>query len=388
METTELDKWMNRLTDSWDSATLIKVTLSRGRDKKADLINVFGRRLSLKGKDVLSLVYRHTKKDITKNFSLPDACNELKLLLSRDFFNADLITSTESVALRTNFKLKASLIITATKAIPNISQDHDNKKINRLSPHSSQYLFALGLTNEQGVALKTGQKKLRQIEKYLEIIDNVISNHPLPDHPRIIDMGSGKGYLTFALFEFLHFYKGLNPSVTGIELRGELTTQCYTLAQQMQWKDLHFEPADIGLYPDKPVDMLIALHACDTATDMAIAYGIRNHASIIIVAPCCHKQIRKQISKTNLLDSILQHGILLERQAELLTDGIRALLLEAHGYKTKVFEFISTEHTGKNVMIVATKGTSNPSALNEVKRIKDLFGIKTHFLEEVLGGGR
>ena len=130
--------------------------------------------------------------------------------------------------------------------------------------------------------------------------------------------------------------------------------------------------------------MLIALHACDIATDIAIAKGIQSDASIIIVAPCCHKQIRKEMNCSTSMQSILRHGILLERQAELVTDGIRALLLEANGYSTKVFEFISTEHTPKNVMIVATRGKINEDALGKIKSIKKEFGIGEHYLERLL----
>ena len=133
---------------------------------------------------------------------------------------------------------------------------------------------------------------------------------------------------------------------------------------------------------------LIALHACDTATDDAIYKGIKANAKIIICAPCCHKQIRKQMAPENALKSITRHGILLERQAEMVTDAIRALLLEAHGYKTKVFDFIATEHTPKNVMIVAVKSdkaVANPQEyLDKVQELKQLFNIKTHYLETIL----
>jgi hypothetical protein len=135
--------------------------------------------------------------------------------------------------------------------------------------------------------------------------------------------------------------------------------------------------------------MLIALHACDTATDLAIAAGIRNKAAHIITAPCCHKQIRKDMDTQNELAPLLRYGILEERQAELVTDGIRALLLEAHHYKTKVFEFISTEHTAKNVMITATVKphpdlAKSSAALQQVAALKKGFGIRTHFLETLI----
>ena len=131
-------------------------------------------------------------------------------------------------------------------------------------------------------------------------------------------------------------------------------------------------------------DMVIALHACDIATDMAIAKGIQAGAQFIIVSPCCHKQIRSVMKHQNALSPILKNGILEERQAEIITDGIRALLMEAHGYRTQVFEFISSEHTGKNLMITGVKSTPNKNALIEVDNIKKLFGISYHYLETLL----
>jgi len=197
-------------------------------------------------------------------------------------------------------------------------------------------------------------------------------------------MGSGKGYLTFALYDHLRNNKKVEASMVGIELRPKLVDFCNELAQSTGFEKLQFLAQDIEEYKAEKIDMLIALHACDIATDIAIAKGIKAGASTIVVAPCCHKQIRKEMQCETALQSVLKHGILEERQAELLTDGIRALLLEAHGYKTKVFEFISTEHTPKNLMITATKAPARPEALEQIAKIKADFGIGYHYLERLL----
>jgi hypothetical protein len=168
---------------------------------------------------------------------------------------------------------------------------------------------------------------------------------------------------------------------------------CRKTARESNFTGLHFVTQNISTYQPDRLDMLIALHACDTATDLALATGILNQAKIIVAAPCCHKQIRKEMLAQNELAPILQHGILAERQAEILTDGIRALLLEAEGYQTKVFEFISSEHTAKNVMITAIKPENDRSGARQMRREKALaqktalktgFGIKEHFLEHLL----
>jgi hypothetical protein len=153
---------------------------------------------------------------------------------------------------------------------------------------------------------------------------------------------------------------------------------------KMSWSGLHFEACSIDQAPVKASDMVIALHACDIATDMAIAYGIKSKAKYIVLAPCCQKQIRKSMSGENVLSPILKFGILEERQAEILTDGMRALLLQYAGYQTRVFEFISLEHTAKNVMIVAKKGKKNPEAWPAYQKIKETFGIPFHYLEKIL----
>jgi hypothetical protein len=202
-------------------------------------------------------------------------------------------------------------------------------------------------------------------------------------------MGSGKGYLTFALYDYMRNFLGMTPHITGIELRQTLVDTCNSSARESGFDGLSFAAQNISEYTPGRLDMLIALHACDTATDLALAAGIRNKARIIVAAPCCHKQIRRDMTPKNEMVPVLRHGILEERQAEILTDGIRALLLESEGYQTKVFEFISAEHTAKNVMITAVLGKTGKQkqqkALNEVKAIKESYGIRVHELEKLLG---
>ena len=181
----------------------------------------------------------------------------------------------------------------------------------------------------------------------------------------------------------------MQPTVTGIELRPNLVDFCNETAQKAGFTGLKFVAQDINFYNPPRLDMLIALHACDTATDLALSKGILHTADIVVVAPCCHKQIRKAMHTQNALSAILHNGILEERQAEIVTDGIRALLLTSKGYQTKVFEFVSSEHTAKNIMITATKGSKHSAkreqeALDQVAAIKTEFGIKQHFLEGLI----
>jgi tRNA A58 N-methylase Trm61 len=252
------------------------------------------------------------------------------------------------------------------------------------------YLKALGLVTQSNQLMPSMQAKFKQINKYIETIDSVIKNSSLADQTEIhiADMGAGKGYLTFALYDYLNQVLKLKAHVAGMELRPELVKMGNELAQKCAFERLKFYEGEIKSYALEKIDMLIALHACDTATDDAIAQGIAARAAVIITAPCCHKQIRKAMNVTNALKPITQFGILEERQAEIVTDTLRALMLEAHGYKTQVFEFISDAHTHKNVMIVGVKKGEQQIALDQYREkiaaLKKMFGIEEFYLEQRL----
>ena len=177
--------------------------------------------------------------------------------------------------------------------------------------------------------------------------------------------------------------------MTGVEFREDLVTICNSIAEKSSFNKLRFLKGTIADTRLEKIDILIALHACDTATDDAIFRGIKSDASLIVCAPCCHKQIRKAMNVTNELSNVTKFGILKERQAEILTDTIRAMIMEAYGYKTNVFEFISLEHTPKNVMIVGKQtGKENPDKqqiLSNIAAIKKVYGIEKHYLETLLG---
>jgi hypothetical protein len=184
----------------------------------------------------------------------------------------------------------------------------------------------------------------------------------------------------------------MHPTVTGVEYRPELVALCNKIAAEAQFDRLHFAQGCIADFDCSGANILIALHACDTATDDAIYKGITAGADLIVVAPCCHKQIRREMEKSrrhNDLDFLMKHGIFIERQAEMVTDGLRALILEYYGYATKVFEFISDAHTPKNVLIVGSRNRNmvvgDPAIREKITAAKAYFGIESHHLEKVLG---
>ncbi len=268
---------------------------------------------------------------------------------------------------------------------------HDRTKNRLIVTDNKSYLHALEITDEKGNVYKAAQDKYKQINHFIALLSPLIKEMPERKPIRVADMGAGKGYLTFALYDYLTNVIHKEAEVKGIEWRKDLVDLCNTIAIKANFKGLHFESGSISDFDGNGQNILIALHACDTATDDAIYQGIKAGSDMIVVAPCCHKQIRKQIEKNktvNDLHFMLKHGLFLERQAEMITDGIRALLMEYHGYKIKVIDFIADTHTPKNVMLVGLKAKVSSARqqeiLKEIKQAKLLFGIDFHYLEQKL----
>ena len=383
----KLESFLQTIISAADNAALLKITIGNKKDKSYVLKNVFIKPVLIKEKYLLSFVYRNLTNDITKNFDIAESIKQIKSLLEESFFNADVYTTKETVYYSVTKEGKEKIVTKNNDAkISSAVLAHDKQK-NRLIPTNSFYLKELGVTNGEGNLKKEMQHKYKQINRYVEIIEGILKDTKIENNFLIVDMGSGKGYLTFALYNYLQI-KNKEIKVTGIELREDLVLKCNKIAEQSKYTGLHFTKGSIQQTDLPFVDMLIALHACDTATDDAITKGIKAAAKFIICAPCCHKQIRRQMAPTNALQYITKHGILMERQAEMVTDTIRALMLEAHGYKTKVFDFIEEEDTPKNVLIVGTKSNFSQKIFDEnilkIKELKALFGIKEHYLETVI----
>ncbi|HEX2749881.1 MAG TPA: SAM-dependent methyltransferase [Verrucomicrobiales bacterium] len=374
------------LAQSLETGALVKATLSRpGKGAPHGLRNIFLRPVELRGAAMVSWTWRYERRDEVKNLTPLETLQRLRELCGPWFRNTGLFTATHEATLTHNRRGEPAIFIRQATATGTAAETRHDREKQRMLDSSSPWLRELGLTGPGGEVFPSSQAKWRQINKFLEIIAGLVRTASLPPDAHIADMGCGKGYLTFALYDYLTTHLHLAPHVTGVELRPELVEFCNAAARRAKFDSLRFEAGSIHGWRPSRLDMLIALHACDTATDEALATGIRAGASVIVVAPCCHKQVRKSMFPHNELSPLLQHGILAERQAELLTDGIRALLLESRGYRTSVFEFISTEHTAKNLMITAVKqGHSSAKALEQVAAIKESFGIRGQALEEML----
>jgi hypothetical protein len=365
----------------------VKLTLSKPKNKQSDLKNVYVKMILLKGSNWLSFTYKHNTKDIVKNFAIEDALQQLIGLLDTSFFAANLLTSDMDIALLSNEKGSLKLIKRPVdkRAIP--EREHDHAKSRLINP-SNSWWFQLGITDRQGNVLPSMQFKFKQINKYVEILDGLIKQIDFQGTVKVVDMGAGKAYLTFALYEYLVINRKLDVQITGVEQRPDLVEKTNRISRSANLENLRFVEGMIGNFAVKEMDVLIALHACDTATDDAIAAGIKAGAQLIVCAPCCHKQIRQTMKPPFDALPMLKFGILLERQAEILTDTIRALLMEKHGYKSQIMEFIETEHTPKNLLITGIRTTKNidiEDVDQKIDSLKKQFGIEKHYLETVLG---
>lgn len=387
MTTNAKAEFLTATQEAFDKQTFIHLTLSKPANSDVEYKSVYLKPFQAKNGYRIQCVKRFPTKDITKNQSAAEALTLLEELIGEELLNANLFAHTNDWELRYNRKREAKIWKKKATKQQAKTTAHNAQKKQWIKPEGNVYLRELGITSASGRVLDKKYDKYRQINKYIETISHLLDESTLRNGYRIVDMGSGKGYLTFALYDYLSNTMGITPKITGVELRGALVDQCNEISNEAGYSGLTFRTGRIEDYPVTPMDMLIALHACDIATDHAIAKGIQANASVIVCAPCCHKQVRIDMKGSPLFRPMLKHGILLERQAEMLTDALRALLLEANGYKTKVFEFISSDHTGKNVMITAVRNPQvrkRETVLFEIAQLKEQFGLKTHFLETLV----
>ncbi|MBA3335089.1 MAG: SAM-dependent methyltransferase [Acidobacteria bacterium] len=388
MMTENIEKFIDELTKSLSDETFVKMTLGNYRGTDAHLQKLLIRLLETKKGTRLFFLYRQETRDTAKNFDFAEGLKIIKESLGTNFFSGHLFTLKNDFQLDIGKKGKSHLNVgkPTFKSKPDLSHNRAKKA---LVDQNSFYLKALGITTEAGEIRDKQQDKWRQINKFVETLGSLIDKSVLANYQKlkIVDMGSGKGYLTFAAFDFFKITRGIDVSMTGIDAREELVDLCRDIAKACDFENLEFERGLISNYELSDVNILIALHACNTATDDAIFRGIRAEADLIVVAPCCHQELRPQIKAPEFLGGILRHGVILEREAETLTDGLRALLLERSGYSTKIFEFISTEHTPKNNMIVGTRTAKKADSEKvdaQITLIKEFYGIKEQRLENLL----
>ena len=401
-----MQKFIDKLQSSLNDGSFVKLTLSKpsaiGRQQSADLNNVYVKPIILKNEKMYSFTYRYERRDETKNYDAEQTLEIINQLVPNVFLNASLFTLTEDVTLLISKKGKATVMSKAVKEQREQNVQHDKVK-NRLINTDNPWWFKLGLTTREGKVTADMQHKFKQICKYVEIVDGVMKNVKFDGKIRIADMGAGKGYLTFALYEYLTQRCKYEIEMEGVEIRPDLVVKINEIIKESNLQDFRFVESSIDSYQlsaiscqsiahgsqlmaHSSLDVLIALHACNTATDDAIIKGIKSGAKLIICAPCCHKQIRQEMEKSKVVDPITRYGIFLERQAVMITDAMRALIMEYYGYKTQVMEFIEMEHTPKNILLVGRKSDApvdKEAILKQIEELKKQYGIERHYLEKI-----
>lgn len=383
-----LGKFIQSFRSSLERGSFVRLTLGQPSAGDDSPVKVQIRPVETKRGERLLFVYRHERRDVTKNLSFEEGAAEVGSLLGRTFLSANLFTTERDFQFQTGRRGDAVLSSSKPSFTERPSLSHDRLKNSIVDP-SAPYLAALGITTHDGSIRQKQQDKWRQINKFVEVLDGLFEKSRLKgrEELRIADMGAGKGYLTFAAHDHFANRRGLRVRTVGVDERRELVGSCNSLAEACGLDGLSFVEGRIADFDVGKPDILIALHACDTATDDAIFKGVTGEAELIVTSPCCHKEVRRQIKVPTVLAGVLRHGILLEREAESVTDGLRAMLLESRGYEARVFEFVGSEHTPKNNMLVGVKSDTGPTdggIAEEIANLKAFYGIEHQRLDSLL----
>ncbi len=383
-----VEKFIAEFAKSLHEETFVKMTLGNYKGQDEHLQKLLIRLITTRKGTRLFFLYRYDTRDTAKNHDFNESMSLLNDHLSNGFQSGHLFTTEHDWQLDVGKKGKSRLNVGKPTFRSKPSLEHDRKK-KRYVNSQSFYLRALGITTDQGEVRDKQHDKWKQINRFVETLAYLVDKSALAGRKqlRIVDMGCGKGYLTFAAYDYFKNIHGFEVSMTGVDSRAELVGLCNDIARGAEFDGLEFVEGRIDEFELKDVDVLIALHACNTATDDAIFKGIKAGAELIVVAPCCHQELRPQMKAPEMLRNVLKHGIMAEDVAEMITDGMRALLLERSGYSTRIFEFVSTEHTPKNRMIVGTRTGKSADVERfgrEIDAIRSFFGIGNQRLEMLL----
>ena len=348
----------------------------------------------LKGSRFLQFSTFDEKKHIAKNYAGAELSEKLDELLALPFKTIQVVTTNGRI--RVQFSKKGKAIIHHDKQAGPIelpAPAHDRRKQQILTDAQPiPFLQMVGIMTENGRIRSDMRRKFRQINKFLELVDETADFHQAAKQQsplHVVDFGCGNAYLTFAIYHYLHEMLGIPTRLTGIDLKADLMARHNESARQLGWPDVTFRAMPIEQFqPDTPPDVVLALHACDTATDDALAQGIKSGSRFIFSAPCCHHHLQAQLGEREppvVFTPVMRHGILKERLGDILTDTFRALILRIMGYRTDVIEFIATEHTPRNLMIRAVKTTEpgDVQFLQEYETLKAFWQV-TPYLEMLL----
>ncbi|MEZ4237171.1 MAG: SAM-dependent methyltransferase [Myxococcota bacterium] len=381
-----LDEALALVRDAFERGVLAKVVLAA--PSGGDARQVVARPVQLSAGRRLQLVAKHPGRDATRNLPLDEGLDALRELVPAPFRHLHLHTTERTLQLEWRNKGRVRRADGPPSHTEAPSERHDRRK-QRVEVLDPRWLSALGLTDAHGRPERGRGDKLRQVQRYVEVLEHWLGSVPRPEDgaARWVDVGCGNGALTFALWAWLRASGWGAAEVVGIELRPALAAKAEAVARAVGADGLSFRAGAMADQALGPLDGVVALHACDTATDDALSAGVAAGARWLVVAPCCHKELRPQLQPADpAQQAVLHHGILRTRQAEIATDALRAAVLEAAGYAARVFEFVSPEHTDKNVMITAARRDTEPEpvARERVRALAAAWGVRHQRLADAL----
>ncbi len=397
MSSTEVNREMaaRLVSDTVQAPDFLRATFSgtpRG-ETACPWVRVVVRPVELRGQRHLQFSYFDAKKDLTKNYREPEIGPRLDEVLKVGFAGIHLSTSSEEIDIRTTRKGK--VLIGRRKNEPGSTQPeqpHNRvKDVPLPEGQGSRVLEVMGILTRNGQVRPTMRAKYNQINEFLKHLTHVLDDSGLRSLGRpveILDCGCGLSYLTLAVHHYLNDRLGIPARIMGVDVNEEVIRKSMERSERLGANGPTFACGRIGASDGKP-DLVLALHACDTATDDAIAQAIRSEARVLLSVPCCHHNLNEQIRAEGpaaVLRPLLRHGILHQRTADLVTDAFRALILRIMGYRTDVVEFISPEHTARNLMIRAVRGVppGEPDFVSEYRELCHFWGV-TPYLERALG---
>lgn len=369
-------RFVGRVVDALADGSFVKLTLATPSEDAGSLRRVLGRRVELGSGPHLQLTFRHPTSDEIDNVAFDDVEARIGGLIGPTLRSANLFTTGGDHQLQWR---RDAWVLSRSRpthtSVPSMAHDREKNRAVDLDP---RWLEGLGVLASDGKVRRGMEAKHRQILRFVEIFDHALRDVVTGGREvRVVDMGCGKGLLTFAAWQWLAA-RGAVGEVVGVERRGKLVAKANAIAGDLGLEGLKFLAGDIAAAPLDDVDVVVALHACDTATDDALARAVQSEADVVLVAPCCHQELRPQIEGPTQLAEVLRHGILLTRTAEMVTDALRAGLLEARGYRTRIFEFVDADHTDKNLMLAAHRraGDVDGERLEAPRELAVSFGVR------------
>ena len=357
------------LTDLFEDLSLTRAVLSKPRDRRLPA-KVTVEPVQLRHELVFQFTAQLAERVTHDNLAPDEARERLGLLLAD--YGQGLLQTPEA-----DWQVLGEKVLRRPPTGKAGARDHDRRKQYLLDEGTPvPFLVELGVMTPDGTVRRSRYDKFRQVNRFLELVDDVVPSLRRDGTLRIVDFGCGKSYLTFAIHHLLTEIRGREVEIVGLDLKADVIEACSALADRAGAGGLRFEQGDIASYEaGDRVDLVVSLHACDTATDEALAQAVRWKADAILAVPCCQKEAYRQL-ESSLLAPLLRHGLAKERFAALVTDTLRAQLLELHGYRAQLVEFVSLEHTAKNVLIRAVKATpAGVEARRAYEELRDSLGL-------------